>query len=150
MKQQERIGARAPENTRPGLLGSSPVHVAENGSNVHIKAGLRASADSGVRILKDQFGRYVGNACVIVQKRNGSAFVMLRCANKEYRHGALTTVYERRPWGWPNLDAEFLNPDSPSVERYAAKLLARIRDAGKREAERRERQTGARLAERVR
>jgi hypothetical protein len=129
----EKIGTRAPENARPGLLGGSPVHIAENGGNVHLKAGLRASAPSRVRILKDRaFGHLIGSPEVIIERRNGSAFVSVH----------------PRPWGWQNVDREFLRPDSPGVDRYALALVQRIHEAGKAKHLERERHIALRKAER--
>lgn len=129
----EKIGTRAPENARPGLLGGSPAYIVESDQNVHLKAALGAPKAGGLSVLKDKlFGHLIGDPRVIIERRAGSAFVSVR----------------PRPWGWNNVDREFLQPDSPGVERYAQSLVQRIHDAGKAKHLERERHIAMRKAER--
>lgn len=145
----ERIGPRTQKNAQPGLLGGSPDYVKDSAANVHLRAALNAAAPCGVRILRDrEFGHLLGNPCVIVQREKSRAFVLLRCITK-VRHGQQEqTVVDRRPWGWDNPDREFLNPNSPGVERYAQALVKRIHEAGKLEQQRRDRVAACRAMER--
>jgi hypothetical protein len=130
----ERIGAGTPKNANPGLLCGSRDYVAESDAKVHVKAALKATDGSGVRVLQDrEFGHLIGSPKVLVEHRGGSAFVSV----------------QPRPWGWQNVDREFLNANSPGVSRYADKLLAAIHETGKREHERRERLKEARQRERT-
>jgi hypothetical protein len=69
---------------------------------------------------------------VVIRRRGGSAFVTV----------------QNPPWGWPNLDREFLNPRSPAVDRYADTLRDRLAAEARREDERRERKHAAKLVER--
>lgn len=150
---QEKIGAATPkENGDPGLLGGSPGHVANPRSEVTLKAALSATNGSGLSVLRDhEFGRFVDHACVIIQQRRGSAFVLLRCAVMERAHGGTVRSYQRRPWGWNDYDREFPGAaaSSDAVQRYAYKLLALIRLRGSEEAARQARQRALREQERL-
>ena len=148
---QERIGTSAPkENAGPGLLAGS-LGLAAKAENLKLKAALGVGDGGTLRVLKDRkFGRLLGNPCVIIWRERSRAFVLLRCFRTERRGTEEQTIIERAPWGWSNADREFLNPDSPGVNRYALRLVRRIREEGTEEHARRSRAVALRLAERER
>ncbi|MDP9424015.1 MAG: hypothetical protein M3Q19_14500 [Pseudomonadota bacterium] len=43
-----------------------------------------------------------------------------------YHGGSAWVDVSRKPWGWGNVQREFLNPESPGVMRYAQGLFARL------------------------
>jgi hypothetical protein len=132
------------------LLGGSSGYIPHSDPNSKVKAALNALLGGGLTtVLRDHdAGHLFGNPCVIVHKRGGSAFVLLRCVRMRPQHGETALVVERRPWGWANVDKEFLNPESPAVDRYAQTVLQAIKNACEAERQRRERNRFLRLQER--
>lgn len=106
----------------------SLAHPSPENSSVVLSAGIatdsRNSSDGqGRRVLKDEFARLIGSPKVVIDRDDRRAVVWIA----------------DRPWGWLNTTREFLNPRSPGIDRYAEKLLARIRASAEQEQGRKER-----------
>ena len=131
---KEPLTTNVPPTQAGSLLGGG-VQVVPRGDKVaHVKSMLASSGWLNSRILRDrEFGHVFGHPMVIVGERNGSAFVLLRCVRNERKHGEVVTVVECRPWGWPNIDKEFLNPDSPAVDNYAFAVFGLVQDLNRGE-----------------
>jgi len=131
----EKVGAGARLNaSTPGLLlGSSEPLIAQNGPKSHIKAGLNATAPSGVHLFKADFARFVDGAPSVAMEWRGGAI-----------HVGLTVI----PWGWQDRARarEFFDEHAAYI--HAARLLREIARAGQAERDRRERKRIARLRER--
>lgn len=78
-----------------------------------------------------EVGHLIGSPVVVVDRTDDGAKVWLH----------------NRPWGWQQTEREFLNPDSPSIDLFVQKQLARIRLEGEREAARKERKREAKRRE---
>lgn len=109
-------GEATPEGG-PGELARAPESYSENGPKRQGPAPLWM----------------IGHPRVLVEHRNGSAFVKM----------------ENRPWGWLDPSKEFLNPRGSGLKRYIADLEARIAKAAWDEASRRERLNEAKRRERA-
>lgn len=127
----ETIGAHAPENARPVImLGGSSAYIAENGENSKVKAGLRATEPSGVRIIKADYSRFL----------DGDPRIAM-----EWRGGAILVGLTALPWGWQDRAHPCEFYDEQSAYLHAARLKRIVERAGLAECERRERKRIARL-----
>jgi hypothetical protein len=111
------------------LCGSSS-YIDDSGENSNVKAGLRATEPSGVRIIKADYSRFVdGDPSVAMQWRGGAIVV------------GLTAI----PWGWQDRahPCEFYDEQSAYI--HAVRLQRAIAKAGQAERDRREGQRLARM-----